>query len=76
MYGLPQAGLLAQNLLKERLAEHGYYQSSIIPGLYEHEIRPITFTLVVGGFGVKHVNKCDAEHLMSMLKEHYEMTED
>ena len=33
MHGLPQAGLLAQELLQERLAQHGYYQSKIIPGL-------------------------------------------
>ena len=31
MYGLPQAGFLAQELLQERLAEHGYHQSKIIP---------------------------------------------
>ena len=76
MYKLPQAGLLAQELLKERLAEHGYYQSKIIPGLWKHETRPIVFTLVVDDFGVKYVNKEDAEHLMSVLKQEYEVTED
>ncbi len=33
MYGLPQAGLLANELLEERLMVHGYKQSKIIPGL-------------------------------------------
>lgn len=33
MYGLPQAGIIAQELLAERLAKHGYHQSKIIPGL-------------------------------------------
>ena len=47
MYGLPQAGLLAQELLQERLAQHGYHQSKIIPGLWKYESRPILFTLVV-----------------------------
>ena len=28
MYGLPQAGLLAQELLEERLAAEEYYQST------------------------------------------------
>jgi CO/xanthine dehydrogenase FAD-binding subunit len=28
MYGLPQAGLLAQELLEQRLNKHGYYQSN------------------------------------------------
>jgi hypothetical protein len=26
MYGLPQAGVLANKLLKERLAQHGYFE--------------------------------------------------
>ncbi len=29
MYSLPQAGLIAQELLEKRLAEHGYHQSHI-----------------------------------------------
>ncbi len=32
MYGLPQAGLIAQELLQKRLAEFGYHQSKIING--------------------------------------------
>ncbi|KAL7478060.1 hypothetical protein ACHAW6_003843 [Cyclotella cf. meneghiniana] len=34
MYGLPQAGLLAYKLLEKRLNKHGYFQSKIIPGLW------------------------------------------
>jgi len=30
MYGLPQSGLLSQELLEKHLEEHGYYQSKII----------------------------------------------
>ena len=52
MYGLPQAGLLAQELLQKRLAKHEYHQSEIIPDLWKHESRPIMFTLVVDDFGV------------------------
>ncbi len=33
MYGLPQAGILAQQLLEERLNLHGYSQSKAVPGL-------------------------------------------
>jgi hypothetical protein len=32
MYSLPQVGILAQQLLKQRLNKHGYRQSAIIPG--------------------------------------------
>ena len=76
MYGLPQAGLLAQELLEKRLAKHGYYQSNIVPGLWKHKTRKIVFTLVVDDFGIKYVNKSDAEHLMAVLKKDYEVTED
>ena len=76
MYGLPQAGLLAQELLEGRLNQHGYRQSKLVPGLWTHDTRPVTFTLVVDDFGVKYVGKEHAEHLMSVLKEHYTITED
>ncbi|KAL7489707.1 hypothetical protein ACHAW6_015410 [Cyclotella cf. meneghiniana] len=33
MYGLPQAGLLANELLKKCLNTHGYFQSKLVPGL-------------------------------------------
>jgi hypothetical protein len=33
MYGLPQAGLLANELLEKRLNEHRYRQIKLIPGL-------------------------------------------
>ena len=32
-YDLPQAGLLAQELLEGRLNDEGYFQSTIVPGL-------------------------------------------
>ena len=76
MYGLPQAGLLAQELLEGRLNQHGYRQSKLVPGLWTHDTRPVTFTLVVDDFGVKYVGKEHAEHLMSVLNEHYTITED
>jgi len=37
MYGLPQVGLLAQQLLEKRLETHGYKQSKIIPGFWKHK---------------------------------------
>jgi len=55
MYGLPQAGLLAHQLLEKRLENHGYSQSKQTPGLWEHEWRPICFSLVVDDFSVKYV---------------------
>ncbi len=63
MYGLPQSGLLANELLEKRLNKHGYRQSKLVPGLWQHDTCPIQFTLVVDDFGVKYVGKEHAMHL-------------
>jgi len=76
MYGLPQSGILAQELLEKRLNAHGYRQSKFTPGLWTHDWRPICFTLVVDDFGVKYVGKEHADHLVAVIKKHYEVTED
>ena len=34
MYGLPQAGIMAQKLLEKRLKKKGYYQPMYTPGLW------------------------------------------
>ncbi len=71
MCGLPQAGLIVQELLQERLAKNGYHQSKIIPGLWTHETWPITFTLVVDDFAIKYVRQEDANHLINAIKTYY-----
>ncbi len=76
MYSLPQAGIIAQNLLTKRLHKAGYQQSKITPGYWHHDWRPISFTLVVNNFGVKYINKEDVEHLASILKQDYEINID
>jgi hypothetical protein len=76
MYGLPQAGILAQELLEKQLNEHGYSQNKAVPGLWTHKTRPISFTLIVDDFGMKYVGKEHAMHLISILKEHYKISED
>jgi hypothetical protein len=37
MYGLPQAGIIAQELLKKGLLKAGYTQSKVTPGYWKHE---------------------------------------
>jgi len=76
MYGLPHAGIIAQNLLTERLEAAGYYQSDKTPGFWRHETRPICFTLIVDDFGVKYVGEEHAQHLIDVLKKHYTVAED
>jgi hypothetical protein len=75
MYGLPQAGRLANNLLIKQLAPHGYHPVEHTHGMWRHKMRPITFTLVVDDFGVKYFGKEHADHLLHALKQHYEVTE-
>jgi hypothetical protein len=76
MYGLPQAGILALELLKKRLSKHGYHQSPITPGLWRHDFRPISFTLCVDNFGIKCVGREHIEHLSGILNEHYKCSQD
>ena len=74
MYGLPQSGLLANELLEKRLNKRGYHQSKLVPGLWKHTWRPVQFTLVVDDFGVKYVGKEHAMHLKQTLEENYTVT--
>jgi hypothetical protein len=76
VWGLPQAGILANKLLRRRLLPHGYYECANTPGLWKHVSRPISFTLVVDDFGVKYVGKEHATHLIDCIKEKYGVTED
>ena len=57
MYGLPQAGRLANDLLRERLAKHGYYEAPHTPGLWKHTWRPVWFSLIVDDFGIKYIGE-------------------
>jgi hypothetical protein len=76
MYGLPQAGSLGHDLLKERLNREGYFQSQIVPGFWKHKTRNIKFVLVVDDFGIKYLKKEDLDHLIKSLEKYYEVTVD
>jgi hypothetical protein len=76
IYGLPQAGRLAQEKLSRLLALHGYTEAPSTPCLYRHATRPIAFTLVVDDFAIKYRDKTDAEHLLQAIREGYELTTD
>ncbi|KAL7489682.1 hypothetical protein ACHAW6_015527 [Cyclotella cf. meneghiniana] len=47
MYGLPQAGIIAQQLLEQCLQANGYHQSKINPGFWTHNWQSICFALCV-----------------------------
>ena len=75
MYGLPQAGLLAQNRLIHHLAAHGYHQTTTTC-LFRHVDNGTDFTLVVDDFGVKYATKEGALHLIATLQKLYVITID
>lgn len=76
MYGLPQAGIIANTRLVKHLATFGYHQAEHTPGLFSHETRPISFCLVVDDFGIKHVGEERGKHLLDCLETIYTITTD
>jgi hypothetical protein len=76
IYGLPQASILSNLLLRKRLAPAGYYKVAHTPGLWRHVTRPVQFSLVADDFGVKYVGRQHAQHLIDTLKKNYKLSED
>jgi hypothetical protein len=76
VYDLPQAGILAQNLLGKRLNQHNYHQSKVTPGLWKHDWWPLLFTLCVNDFGIKYVGQEHTNHLAKILEKHYKCSID
>jgi hypothetical protein len=62
VWGLPQAGILANKRLRQKLAPFGYYKCINTAGLRYHERCPITFMLIVDDLGVKYIDKADVDH--------------
>jgi len=76
IYGLPEAGKLAQERLYKHLAEHGYVPAENTTGLLSHKTRDTYFTLVVDDFGVYYTDAKDVEYLIETLQKLYEITID
>jgi hypothetical protein len=76
MYGLPQAGILANELLHRNLAKDGYRPMQHTHGLWKHDTRPISFSSEVDNFGVKYVGREQAEHLIGCIKQNYNISSD
>jgi hypothetical protein len=74
MYGLPQAGLLANELLEKRLNKHGYHQSKLCQdfGSTIHDQYTSRWSSTI--LGVKYVGEEHANHLKATLKELYKLT--
>ena len=72
MYGLTQAGLLANEPLAKSLAKQGFKKTPHTPGLWRHHAKPTQFTLVVDNFGIKYEKKQDAQDLINALEKNYD----
>jgi hypothetical protein len=67
MYGLPQTGIIAQELLEEHLRKAVHIQSCMLPGYWMHNWRPILFTLVAtvlkSSISMKHMSTISSKTL-------------
>jgi hypothetical protein len=76
MYGLPQAGKLANEQLQQFLQPHGYIPCPITAGLWQDTNSDLMFTLVVDDFGVRYTKRDDVEKLLAILSTKYRYTTD
>ncbi len=76
VWDLPQAGILENKRLRRKLTPFGYFEHISTPGLWYHKTWPISFTLVVDGFGVKYLNQDSIDHLITLIKKTYTLTKD
>jgi hypothetical protein len=74
MYGLPQAGILANEMLQRHLSQDGYLPTSHTHGLWAHDTRSITLLLVVDDFKIQYVGQEHAEHLKASIEKHYQIS--
>ena len=76
MYGLPQAGRVARDVLIPRLKDDGYVPTSRTPGLFKHQANLIYFLLIVDDFSISYIGNADLQYLKDTLREYYQITTD
>ena len=76
MYGLKQAGIIANNELQKHLKLYGYAPVRHTPGLWGFKGRDTMFTLLADYFLVKITSEDCAQHLINALKDKCEITID
>jgi hypothetical protein len=76
MYGLPQAGILTNKRLQDRLAEFDYYKAATTTGLWCHKWCPVMFALIINdNFAIQYVGDAHLDNLCQACKKHYEVSE-
>ena len=74
IYGLPQARILAHDIIVKRIAKHGYKLCPTNAGLWKHETRDIAFVLTDENFGIKYLGKDNGHHLITASQQYYELS--
>ena len=67
IYGLPNAGRLTNEQLRQKLKPAGFYEVAHTPGLWKHKRQPIQLSLIVDNFGVKYMGKEHIDYLLTSL---------
>eukprot|EP00536_Pseudo-nitzschia_multiseries_P014224 jgi/Psemu1/214116/e_gw1.673.25.1 len=70
-YGLKQSGKIAHDDLVGHLQQYGYRKAPHTEGLFLHDERDISFTLVVDDFGIKYTQQEDVDHLVKAVGTKY-----
>ena len=73
VYGIPEAGRLANYLLQARLKKYGYIEATHTPGYWKHIWKPISWTLIFDYFGFSYTNKRHVVELLKMMSQWYVM---
>ena len=76
LYGMKQAGYLANLEVVEHLNNNGYTAPMNTPCLFRHHTDDVEFTLVTDDFGVRYGNKAAADKLLEVMSSKYPMTHD
>ena len=76
MYGLKQAGIIANQELVKHMAPFRYHPVKHTPGLWVHNSRKTLFSLVVDDFCVRYISTEDADHFLNALRAKYLITVD
>ena len=76
MYRMPQTGIIAHDQFVEVPEPFGYVPVSVTSELCQNKVRPISFKLVVDGFGVIYTSKNTFKHVLNALHTKYKVKTD
>ena len=71
MYGLKQAGIIANDELIKHLKPYGYHPVKFTPGLWKHVDNDTILSLVVADFAIRYTSMEKVKHLLNTLKDKY-----